>query len=232
MLKRIVVLFVILLPLSVCCTALGHSHTHIGRNQDQTWGTADDNELWFFSMPGTPGWPDWGEPLELVYQTGGQLAGWYVCEELECWHSAHPDHGNWQLGGTVEATEPDWEVGIERISYTSGLVTLDESTLTPVLTSDGDKLVFEKIWMPNNYNENGTFGAWGFHVHTLFAVNGNGVGLGETFSAVYTAFDQGSTGYDSSDQYTISFVTVPEPTAVCLLSLGAILIRFRNKHGI
>jgi hypothetical protein len=74
------------------------------------------------------------------------------------------------------------------------------------------------------------FGAWGFHVHTLFAVNGSGVGLGKTYSATYVAFDQGCTNYGQSDQYTINFVTVPEPAAICLLGIGAILARFRKKR--
>lgn len=226
--NRTAVILISLLILCVCCRAWGHSHTHIGRNQDQIWGTADDNKLWFFSMSGTPGWPNWGEPLELIYQQSGLLAGWYVCEELDCWHSAHPEHGNWQLGGYNSSITPDWQAGIERVSYTAGLITLDEDTLTAVMTNNGDKYIFDHLWMPNKYNENQTLGAWGFHAHMLFAVNGSGVGIGETFSATYIAIDEGSAGYISSEPYTLNFVTVPEPATFAFILSAAGFLRRRK----
>jgi len=201
--------------------AFGHAHTHVGRNQNQTWGDADDDKLWFFSMPGTPGWPEWGEPLELVKQEGGLLDGWYVCEDLECWHSGHPPHGNWQLGGTDPNVTPDWQIALKRVSYDTGFCTLDEDTLAPILTSDGDTLAFPHLWMDDKHNENGTLGAWGFHVHMLFAVGPTAI-EGETFDATFQALDVGTAGYLPSDDYTMTFVTVPEPMTSALLGLGGL----------
>ncbi|MBN1347592.1 MAG: hypothetical protein JXQ73_33195 [Phycisphaerae bacterium] len=207
---------------------LAHAHTHVGRNQDQTWGNADDDKLWFFAMPGVPGWPDWGEPLELVKQDGGLLDGWYVCEHLDCWHSAHPDHGNWQLGGDDPNAAPDWLIAIERVSFDAGFYVLDEDTLAPLLTSDAATVTFDHLWMDDKYNENGTLGAWGFHVHTLFAVAPTAV-EGETFAATFRALDVGAAGYLPSDAYTMTFVTVPEPLTAASLVVGMIVLRRRKR---
>jgi hypothetical protein len=108
-------------------------------------------------------------------------------------------------------------------------MTLDEETLLPLLENDGDRLIFPHLWMPDNYNENGTMGAWGFHVHTLFAVKANGINTGETFSATFLAVDEGTTGYQTSDAYTINFVTLPEPATVLMLLTGTALVQRRRK---
>ncbi len=209
--------------------AFAHAHTHVGRNQDGTWDTADDNKLWFFAMPGTPGWPEWGEPLKLVKQDGGLLDGWYVCEDLECWHSGHPPHGNWQLGGADPNTTPDWQIALERVAFDTGFYTLDEGTLAPILTSDGDTLTFPHLWMDDKHNENGTLGAWGFHVHMLFAVGPTAV-EGETFDATFRAHDVGTAGYETSDDYTMTFVTVPEPVTAMLLAVGGLAVSMRRRR--
>jgi hypothetical protein len=207
---------------------LAHAHTHVGRNQDQTWGTADDDKLWFFAMPGTPGWPNWGEPLELVKQEGGPLDGWYVCEALNCWHSGHPDHGNWQLGGDDPNVTPNWQIALERVSFDAGFYVLDEETLAPVLTTDGATLTFDHLWMDDKYNENGTLGAWTFHVHTLFVVD-PAAAEGETFTATFRAQDVGTTGFETSDDYVMTFVTVPEPFTAASLALGALALLRRRR---
>jgi hypothetical protein len=214
--------------LLICSAARSsHSHTHIGRNQDQQWNTADDNKLWFFSMPGTPGWPEWGDPLELVYQESGVLAGKYVVESLDCWHSGHPPHGNWQLGGSDPDTQPDWQVGIERVGFTDGFGMYTEDTFTPVLTSDGDTYTFDHLWMDEKHNENGELGAWGFHEHLLFVADAEGPG--QTFSASFVAFDEGTTGFTDSDVYTMDFVTIPEPTTFSLLAVFSAGILFKRR---
>jgi len=205
----------------------GHAHTHIGRNQDQTWGTADDNQLWVFSMPGTTDWPQWGEPLPLVYQQSGELAGYWVCEELDCWHSAHPDHGNWQLGGDDPEVAPDWAISLERVAFSSGFFMVEEESLSPVLQNDSDRYPFESQWMEDVYNEQGTLGAWGLHCHLLFCAQATGAG--EYFTATFRAIDTGSTGYAPSEDYSMTFVTVPEPAAITLLITGGWTL-FRRKQ--
>ena len=223
--------------------AFGHAHVHIGRNFDQQDGTADDNTLFLFGMPPSeqpenywPNFPVWGdtgnpydmvaEPLKLVYQDSGLFAGKYVCEWLECFHSAHPDHGNWQLGGTDPGSPPDWSIGIQRVSASAGMEFWDEDTFSQILQSDGDQTFFPQLWMDDKYNENGSLGAWGLHHHVLYVVDGTGVDIGETFFATLRAVDNGTTGFASSEAYTLRFETIPEPASFLLMALGSIgLIR-------
>lgn len=209
--------------------AFGHAHTHVGRNQNQTWGDADDNKLWFFSMPGTPGWPTWGNPLELVKQEGGLLDGYYVCEALDCWHSAHPAHGNWQLGGVDPNTLPTWQIGLERVSFDAGFMMIEEDTFEPVLTADGEVYTFPHLWMDDKYNEGGTLGAWGFHYHLMFIV-GPEAEEGEFFTATFRARDVGSAGYLPSDNYVMTFVTVPEPMTSAILGVGCLAWFVRRRR--
>jgi hypothetical protein len=219
-------LAVLLLALTgLVSVAAAHSHTHIGRNPDGNWATvADNDQLWFFAMPGTPGWPDWGEPnapvLELVQRTSGPLAGQWVCEDLYCWHSGHPGHGGWQLGGADPNAQPDWRIGIERVSHDPNFRTLDYNTLAEVLAADGDMLWFDADveFMGDKYNEHGTLGSWGFHNHMWFVASKAEVG--DVFEATYRAVDSGSTGFTESAPYTMRFQAVPEPVSAALLPLG------------
>lgn len=207
----------------------GHSHTHIGCNQDQIWGNADDNKLWFFSMPGTPDWPNWGRNLELVPQgtfhptTGKEL---YKCDELYCWHSAHPQHGNWQLGGTDPSIEPEWAISLQRVSFDTDFFILDDYEQL-VLASDGDEYAFDHLWMDDKYNETGTLGARGIHAHLWFYVWADGPG--EIFNTTFKAIDYGTTGFATSDVYTMTFETVPEPATMFLLVFGAAVLRRRCR---
>lgn len=237
------VLFLCLCILTASQVVFGHAHIHIGRNFDQQDGTADDNTLFLFGMPPAeqpenywPNFPLWGdaanpydmaaEPLKLVYQDSGLFAGKYVCEWLDCFHSAHPAGGQWQLGGTDPDSAPGWSIGIERVSASSGLEFWEEDTFNRILLGDGDQIFFPLLWMEDKYNENGTLGAWGLHHHVLFVVDGAGIGAGDTFSATFQVLDNGTTGLGSSEAYTLRFAAVPEPATLLLAAFGSIgLIR-------
>jgi hypothetical protein len=209
---------------------------------DQQPGTADDNKLFLFGMPPAaqpenywPNFPQWGdasnpydmnaEPLKLVHQGGGL----YLCEWLECFHSAHPQHGQWQLGGSDPDTQPGWSIGIERISASAGLKFWDPDADDYALQSDGATLDLGMEGFEEDlYNENGILGAWHLHKHVLFFVNDPSVGIGETFSATIRAFDSGTTGFGTSEAYTLQFVTVPEPATLLMMMLGGVTL-FRRK---
>ena len=197
----------------------GHAHTHIGRNPDGAWGNADDNQLWIFAGPDQPQWDT------IQMQPTGDFIGdsqIYVAE-LDCWHSAHPPTGAFQLGGVTEGEIPGWRIGIKRIEYSDPINFWieEEATGIEILLNDGDIYAFgTPEWFADKHNENGTLGAYGFHVHTEFLALGDGPG--KTFSATFTALDTGPTGYIESAPYTLNFETVPEPATVCLLLVGAV----------
>jgi len=186
-------LLVLLALLNTRCLAL-HNHTHIGVNEDKITGTADDDKLWFFSMPGTEGWPDWGNAVEMVptgnYRTDGKQD--YVCEILYCWHTAHPDNGSWQLPGSSDSEVlPEWQIELKRVSFDDGFFILNGRD--PVLTYDGSSFDLSSNieWMEDKYNNNGELGSWGFHCHLYFHAWANGEG--EIFNARFQAIDSGST---------------------------------------
>ena len=95
----------------------------------------------------------------------------------------------------------------------------DEATTLEILTSNGATFAFEEpVWDAELPNGSGGLGAWHFHNHTEFLALADGAG--QTFSAAFTVFDTGSTGFTESDQYTLNFVTVPEPASMLLLGLA------------
>lgn len=206
-------------------TAEAHEHTHVGINQDNMAGTADDNQLWIFANAEQIQW----ETIELV-PTGEFIGDLQIYKaELDCWHSAHPLHGGWQLGGSDQTQSPQWRIGLERISFSNGFWMENEATGLEVLTEDGASVLLgEPVWMEDVFNEKGALGAWGFHTHLEFFALASGPG--EVFSATVTAFDAGNTGYADSAPYTFTFVTVPEPMTVLLLGGGCLLDLKRRRQ--
>ena len=207
-----------------------HAHTHIARNQDQTPGNSDDNKLWLFSDPGLPEFPGWPvlelEPTGIFHPSTGKQD--YICSYLYCWHSAHPPHGNWQLGGDDENTPPGWDIYLRRVAFDDDFFVLDGRDLIFANNGDEVSMMDEKEWMPDKYNENGTLGAWGFHVHQYFHAWADGPG--QTFSATFQALDYGSTGFTASDDFTLTFVTVPEPVTLVLLGIGGCFVVSRRHR--
>lgn len=203
----------------------GHMHTHVGRNADGQWGTADDSQLWIFATPDQPLW----DTIHME-PTGDWIGDKQIYEaELDCWHSAHPDSGLFQLGGSDPAVMPDWRIGLQRISFSNPVSFWmeDEGTGLEILLNDGDMVSFgTPVWDDDLFNEHGTLGAWHFHIHTGFLALASGPG--ESFSATFRVVDSGSTGYGESADYTIYFQTIPEPVTLTLLLMGGILVR-RNR---
>ncbi|MBN1816962.1 MAG: hypothetical protein JW828_06350 [Sedimentisphaerales bacterium] len=200
-------------------------HTHIGRNPDGLWGNDDDNQLWIFATPGAPQW----ETIHME-PTGEFLGDMQIYHaELDCWHTAHPASGAFQLGGADPALMPDWRLAIQRIAFSDPVHfwMQDEATGLEILRNDGDFFFFgEPEWEDDLYNETGTPGAWHYHIHTEFLALADGPGT--SFQATFAALDLGATGFAKSAPYTISFQTVPEPTSLLLVASGTWIIRRKD----
>ncbi len=68
------------------------------------------------------------------------------------------------------------------------------------------------------------------HAHPTWYAQASTLGSGwtGTLTATFRLIDTGTTGYESSDPFTMTFTNVPEPTAAILLGLGALgLVRRR-----
>ncbi len=227
---RIVCTLVVLFTVPVTMAELehdhgGHVHTHIGINADGLWGTTDDSVLWIFATPAQPLW----ETIHME-PTGEWIGDKQIYEaELDCWHSAHPASGLFQLGGADPAVMPDWRIGLQRVSYSvpDSFWMENENTGLEILLNDGDLFSFgTPVWDDDLFNEQGTLGAWHFHIHTGFLALADGPG--ESFSATFRVVDTGSTGFGESSDYTIHFQTIPEPTTLSLLLIGAATLRWKG----
>lgn len=218
----------------------GEAHTHIGRNWDGIWGTADDNKLWIGSVQkfedgsSNTVWPNW-PVLELApqfYDDGGPILNeqgkqFYKTDEPDGWFSAHPEDGLQQLGGTNEAVDPGWDISIKRVSASNGFFMLRQNDGQIVLADNGDTEDMHKEWEQWLENGSGGYGGWACHHHISFCAWADGPG--QTITATFTAIDTGTTHFTESDPFTIQFTTTPEPTSILLFGLVLITTAKRRK---
>jgi len=224
----IIALVAITVLSSQACLA-DHVHTHIGRNPDGVWGNEDDDQLWIFA---TPDQPQWGT-INMV-PTGEYIGDEQIyIAELDCWHSAHPESGLFQLDFNNESAQPDWRIELKRIAFSDSdnFWIEDEATTLEILTSDGETFAFEEPeWSFELPDGSGGSVAWHFHNHTEFLALADGPGY--TFSATFTVLDTGLTAFTESAQYTLNFVTVPEPVSIVILAAGffSLIKPRKNTH--
>ncbi|MFA6424610.1 MAG: PEP-CTERM sorting domain-containing protein [Phycisphaerae bacterium] len=226
MLRRSIFVLAVIV-FTACFAFADHSHTHVGRNADEIWGNSDDNQLWIFATPTQPQW----DTIEML-PTGEYIGDKQIyIAELDCWHSAHPEIGLFQLDFNSDSIQPDWRISLKRISFSDpvNFWMEDEATTLEILTSNGATFAFEEPdWDSELPNGSGGLGAWHFHNHTEFVALADDAG--QTFSATFTVFDTGSTDFVESAQYTLNFVTVPEPASMLLLGLAIpAVLKFRKR---
>ena len=211
-------------------SAYAHSHTHVGRNLDGIWGNSDDDQLWIFATPDQPQW----DTIEMV-PTGEFIGGKEIyVAELDCWHSAHPETGLFQLDFNDESTQPEWQIELKRTGFSdpTNFWMEDYATTLEILSTDGATFAFgSPDWDSELPNGSGGFGAWHFHTHTRFLAPADSAG--ETFSATFTVIDTGPTAFTKSAPYTMNFITVPEPGSTALFALAAVsFMKLKRKTNV
>lgn len=203
----VAVLTVILFSSSAYC----HEHIMVGVNADGIIGSADDYQLCIYGVPSV---------IEML-PTGEYIGDKQIyVGEMDCWHSG--EESGHRLDYNDESTTPVWLISLMRISYSdsTNFWMEDEATTLEILTSNGATYAFDAPQWEDEEN-------WYFHNHTEFLALADGAG--QTFSATFTVFDTGSTGFTESAQYTLNFITVPEPASIALLGSAALAI-FRAKR--
>jgi len=150
---------------------------------------------------------DFSERIELP-PVDALLQGW-----------AHDDPGF----VTLDMDEPDEDV----FGLDSGAnVVLETVSIDPVL----------KIWNPDLLDAPGEqliLGSPEFHTHVIFHIDSTDAAFDPQTAEYQLSFrllDNGTTGYATSQTFVASFVPVPEPTMLVLLTLGAALLIPRAKR--
>lgn len=204
----VAVLTVILFSSSAYC----HEHIMVGVNADGIIGSADDSKLCIYGVPSV---------IEML-PTGEYIGDKQIyVGEMDCWHSG--EESGHRLDYNDESTTPAWLISLMRISYSdsANFWMEDEATTLEMLTSDGATYAFDAPLWEDEEN-------WYFHNHTEFLALADGAG--QNFSATFKVFDTGLTGFGDSAQYTLNFVTVPEPASMLLFGLAIpAALRFRKR---
>ncbi|HBG26493.1 MAG: hypothetical protein A2Y10_04100 [Planctomycetes bacterium GWF2_41_51] len=210
MLRRILCIVSVILSLNYF--ALAHSHIYVGINVDGISNTGDENRLCIFGMPAI---------IEML-PTGDYLGGKQIyIGEIDCWHSAEHDTP-YQLDDNSQ--QSNWQISLKRINYSDpvNFWMEDEATTLEILLSDSATYAFNE---PGWDDDEG----WHFHNHIEFLASADGAE--QAFSATFTVFDTGLTGFIESSQYTLNFVTVPEPASFAIFGTGLFsILKLRRKQ--
>ena len=221
-----------LLTAVMASTAFGqlHGHIHVG---------VDENDQLFIieSLDGGSDWNTVNMYLQQDYVSGSSQL--YVADL--CWNSARQSDGSYHLGNPTlgeDAGSPDWNINLKRVSFpeTGDFSAFDKRTEEPTLLSDNNAYEFFSNWRdtgnwPDEYGryqgDSGYDGTWRFHDHILFTAQAM---PGDVFEVTFTVFDNGSSGYLESEEFTLNFVAVvPEPMTIGLLGFGGLMALRRRR---